>query len=70
MRQDLTVRERSPVVRFALLISIGIHFDEDDQDGAGCAGPVWVVLRLDMTSLAQQGGASMLDERLPCSRQE
>jgi hypothetical protein len=55
--------ERADDVR-ALLISLGIGFDDEQQDGAGCAGPVWVVLRLDAASLDRCGGVSMLEQRL------
>lgn len=55
--------DRADDVR-STLISIGVDFHEDEQDGAGCAGPVWVVLRLDAGSLEQHGGASMLDGHL------
>jgi len=55
--------ERADEVR-ALLTSIGVGFEEDEQHGAGCAGPVWVMLRLDSTSLDEQGGPALLDERL------
>ena len=51
--------ERADEVR-ERLVSLGIRFEEDDADGAGCAGPVWTVLRLDEATLARAGGASKL----------
>lgn len=55
--------ERADEVR-ARLTSLGVGFVEDDADGAGCAGPVWVVLRLDADSLDASGGAPALEHRL------
>ena len=46
-----------------LLASLGIVFHEEDGSGAGCAGPVWLVLRLDAASLEAAGGAAVLATR-------
>ena len=55
--------ERADEVRGVLSV-LGIAFEDDPGDGAGCAGPVWTMLRLDEASLDRAGGERVLRERL------
>lgn len=48
----------------ARLVALGLPFEEDEEASAGCAGPVWSVLRLEARSLSAFGGSRRLEARL------
>lgn len=39
----------------ALLVELGIPFEDVSDQGAGCAGPVWAQLRLDVAAWEAAG---------------
>lgn len=52
------------------LMDLGLSPVEDEVDGAGCAGPVWVVLRIDQEALEAAGGPAAVEALLRRIRSE